>query len=144
MARLDFALIAQVVSVDRDSNSLSIINVIDELAVGRETPDPPKGKAIPGGFSLSVVAVWYRSSADKPETGEARVQLIGPNSKRPVGQAQTPLDLSGTIQRARTIFRMQFLPYQGPGTYTFVVQVTAGGGKWRRVGSRTVQIKKAE
>jgi hypothetical protein len=142
MAHFDFALLAQSVSVDRESNNLSIINVIDELTVPRETPDPPKGKILPAGFSFFLLMVWERSSAAVPETKEGRVLLVGPNSKRPAGIAPIKIDLTGTNLRCRIMLRTDVLPYQGPGTYTFVVQLKAGA-KWRRVGSRTMKVTKA-
>lgn len=143
MARFDFALLAQSVSVDRESNNLSIINVIDELAVPKETPNPPKGKPVTVGFTFALLVVWERTTSSVPETKEGRIVLIGPNSKRPAGIAPLKIDLTGPNQRCRTVLRANVLPYQGPGIYRFVVQLKAGT-KWRRVGSRTMTITKAK
>ena len=59
MARLEWTVVAQSYVVDRESNSLSILNVLDELIIPNEAPDPPPGQQIAIGpaFSLSLIHI---------------------------------------------------------------------------------------
>lgn len=136
MPVLEWALLAQSHAIDRQTNILSIFNQIDEITVGAE--------ATPGSLvapSFSFVSLWSRSDVERPEIGELRIFVVDGNGKR-VGETTSQIDLKEYL-RSRCIFGIPALPFSGPGTYFFDVQVKRGAS-WKSVKKVPLVVKQAQ
>lgn len=142
MAKLDFVMFAGAVTIDRETNALSIINVVEGLGVPAGVPDPPKDAFHNVGPPLSVVVMCRRSKPDRPESGTGRVRVFVPKRRDAVGGEEFKIDLTGSNKGSRSVLKLPFLPYIGPGTYRLDVEIKVGDDKWKRLGSRELPVIK--
>jgi hypothetical protein len=142
MAKLDLVLFVQSCAIDRDTNSLSLFNLVEGLSVPSQIPDPPKDQFHTVGPPLSIVVVCRRSKPDVEESGTGRLRLFAPNRREAVGGEDFKIDLTGTTRGSRAVLRLPFLPYTGEGTYRVDVLVEVGSDKWKRIGSRELPVIK--
>jgi hypothetical protein len=143
MPRFETMLVAQNIVIDRGSNNMSIINVIDEVVVPKDVVEPEKGKYIAGAFPVMALGIWRRSNRAEPEIADARVRFFGPRSKEPLGTTEVKVDLSGTLTRKRTVVKFDAFPYVGVGIYRIEFQLKSGT-KWLSTGSSEFTVRKAE
>lgn len=140
MPRLSWVIPCQFATVDRFTNSVSLINVVDELAYPADTPEPEPQKPMQSqGFA--VVSHWTRENPDKPEKSKARIVLIGPRAKKPLGNAEFDIDLT-SFKRARQVSHLSMFPFVGTGDYVVDVQLQIGA-KWKRLNRTTIEVKRS-
>ena len=138
MAKHVWSVLAQRVIQDRTSNQLSLIDLIDVISVKFDRP-PDSEKQLAFQLNLQLVSSWMRSNPATPEQGTTRLSVVSPTGKRSVGSGELLIDLR-TTPNARTIFRTGKLPYTGPGTYGFVVELRQGKS-WKRVASVPFEVE---
>lgn len=124
-----WALICQTSIIDRDTNNISLINVVEEVMVLANPPVPllTEGQVpeetLPTLFE--VVALWARSDMKVPESGEGRMRLVDPDNNTVLTSSPYPVDLT-TFLRTRIRTRLPGLPYRGTplpeGIYRFVIE----------------------
>lgn len=124
-----WALICQTSIVDRDTNNISLINVIEEVAVPATPPVPLQAEsqvpeqAWPALFE--VVALWARSDMKVSESSEGRIRLVDPDDNTVLTSSPYLVDLT-TFLRTRIRTRFPGLPYRGTplpeGVYKFVIE----------------------
>jgi hypothetical protein len=129
-------------SVDRFNNAVTLFSVIEEMVIAGDTPEPgPNAKPLPAqGFV--VVSHWIREDKSRPEKATARLSIIGPRSRKPLGRAQFDVDLS-SHQRARQLSHLPIFPYVGTGDYYIEVQVQKAQ-KWRTLERIWIDVKKQQ
>jgi hypothetical protein len=113
--------------VDRDTNNLSLFNVVEQLNIFTE-PQPNAASQL----SLDVVSLWVRAEAETPAQGKSRLTLLSPSGEI-LGQAEGEIDLS---QHERLRMRRRFplgLNLQVSGRYYFRVELQLGDEAWRTV-----------
>lgn len=139
MPRLSWVIPCVHATVDRFTNAVSLVNVVEELRFPASTPEPDPAKPLhaPG---LIVVSHWTRNDSAKPEKARAKLVFLGPRSKKPLGQSEFDIDLS-TFMRARQLSHLQAFPYVGPGSYFIEVHLQSGT-KWRRLSRTWIEVKK--
>jgi hypothetical protein len=132
MARLVWAVFCQQALVDRFSNALSIINVLEEVHVIR--PPEVTGKNVKPAVQMqcAVVSLWERDEPSTVESGRVRLRLISPDGKKLLDAFQQ-LDLA-THRRTRLIAELPIVPVAGEGIYR--IELHAGTGEvLRKAGS---------
>lgn len=125
MAELHWSILCRRGIVDKFTNSLSLLEVVNETWVD-EIPGPAdgdesvEGSQAPGMvLDSQLVSLWTRSDPAKPETFWQRVTVTTPDGETHVSpKDRLEGDLS-THQRARLLTGMRVIPYRGPGTYIF-------------------------
>lgn len=140
MPSLGWVIPCSIATVDRFTNAVSMANVIEEFQFPADTPDvddPAKPLRAQG---FVVVSHWLRNALDKPETATAKLVLIGPGLKKPLGNSEFTVDLSSHT-RARQLSHMPAFPYIGPGDYFIEVHLRKGK-RWQRVGRTWIEVKK--
>jgi hypothetical protein len=142
MARLESMLVAQTVLVDRHTNSMSIMNVIEEIIVPKALAEPAKGECTPAPFSMTVLGIWRRSKRTGPESVNARLRICGPQTAEPLGMTELQIDLSGRLLRQRTMVKFDVFPYTGAGVYRIEFQFKLGS-KWLSAGTTEITVRKA-
>jgi hypothetical protein len=144
MARLMFSVFAERVAIDRTSNALDVLNVLETIGV----PEIPatvvanarrqkRQPAIPGRFAL--LTHWRRSSLSKGEGNlRQRVQMFSPKGELlSVGEIEFTLRNSEYV---RNVVLFQALPVVGEGTYTARISLRSGR-RWRQVGEASFEMR---
>ena len=128
-----FAALCQDTLLDRDSNTFSLIKVIEEIGIPTALPESgptqstdDKRRLSPGNFSM--VIWWARTDESTPERGRGRIRVVLPDGKEPLSP-EIDVDLS-TFLRLRYVMHFPGLPEGGPGTYFFVVEYKSGAEQW--------------
>ena len=120
--------------IDRDSNNVSLQNVIEQLTVHDE-PSPE-------GFwpsRMDLLSLWMRNEVDEPERGWGRLSLHAPSGEVK-GQWEFEIDLTDAL---RTRSRLTFggLPLSEPGIYMFNLEQRASKRhKWRLAAEVPLQV----
>lgn len=120
--------------IDRETNNISIHNVIERLIIHAEPA--PDGR-LP--MQLHVASLWARSDFERPARGMARATLITPLGLRK-NRPEFAINLTEYL-RARTIWKLESLPVPGSGRYIFRIDFKPEGGKrWKRVAAVPVEV----
>lgn len=126
-----WALLCERSVIDKETNNLSVHNVIEELTV---ISTPPQGPPVPTGpgegiaMGFQLVALWTRSLEEVPERGNGRVRLVLPGDESQLG-AEYEVDLTQYL-RLRYLMHIAGLPMRGEGTYRFVIEGKDEDGQW--------------
>ncbi len=118
MARHIWSILCTRASVDRETNNISIFDVIDRVTVGPVGREVEIVLALPAEF----VTLWMRSDYSTPETAVGRLRLLAPDGAD-LGGVPFNINLDEPHVRARSIIRMSGLPLRGSGIYNFIVEV---------------------
>ena len=120
--KVQYALLCQKAIIDRDSNNVSIFNVIEEISIPQESLALSTDNPVPLGdlIGFELLTLWARSADDVAEEGSGRLQVFVPDQEEAFVTRTFPVDLS---QFLRTRSRIAFpgLPAAGRGTYRFVL-----------------------
>ena len=132
MARHVFSVLCRRSITDQGSNLLSIIDILDGIAVAPAQADESSAKDGQAAlaFDASFVSQFSRSDLDKGEEFDVRVLLTGPGGEK-LGGTSTRIDLT-KFQNFRMATKFERLPLVGPGRYEFKVQLQ-DGKRWRTV-----------
>jgi hypothetical protein len=126
-----WAVLCQNSVIDRDSNTISLFNVIEEIHVVPQPPQEPLMPAAVGkGASIvfQLVTLWGRSNQDTPEQGRGRLRLVLPDGESSItGEHEVNLT---EFLRLRHIARITTMPIRNEGIYKFVVEGKESNGKW--------------
>lgn len=128
-----WAILAERVVIDKDTNNLSLFNIIEEVQVPVQEP-----KSLAEGLGLGtiptafeLVVLWVRSDLGIPERGFGRVRVLFPEGTDALTQ-EYEVDLSKFL-RLRTRLRLPGLPAGGEGVYLFKIDGKPAGGKWEEM-----------
>lgn len=131
MARLVWALLCQRSIVDKASNNLSVIDVVEDVQVRlrMEAGKPFTGVKLP--MTVSQVSLWERSDLKKEEPeGRYQARIMSVDGKE-LGRLERSFAMTGANLRARTVLDIQNLPILKSGRYE--VQIFNQAGKrWVR------------
>lgn len=125
MAELHWSLLCRRGIVDKFTNYLSLLEVVNEILVDEisepaDSGAPAEAQQAPGMILDSqLVSLWTRSDPSTPERFWQRVTVTTPDGETH-GSPEDRLegDLS-THQRTRLLTGMKVIPYRGPGIYVF-------------------------
>ena len=102
--------------IDKDTNNISLANVIERITIFGQSPPEDEVRAIPN--PATIVSLWGRSDLNTPERGTARVIIEFTEGDEPkqTDPHEVGIDLSEHA-RARTRFNMNLLPIMGEGRH---------------------------
>jgi hypothetical protein len=139
MAKLKWAIICERAIIEKETNNLSLISLIEEVRLTSEPPQTTaQGKTMLVPHKFVVVQFWMRSDPDKPEIAETRSRLIAPDGKA-YGTALQRIDLE-RFNQIRVATNSPGFPWFGHGDYTIEFQVKLERGKWRTVGREKFRV----
>lgn len=72
-------------TTDRETNNLSLFEVIEQINVLGPLPEPAAKMALPMPFEL--VSLWCRANPGEPEESTARIKLLAPNNAETLTQS---------------------------------------------------------
>lgn len=103
-------------AIDKDTNSISLSNIIEQVTIVGQPP--PRGQigAIPN--QATIVSLWGRSDEDTPERGTAsyRIEFTDDRGSVQTNPHEIGVDLS-EHQRFRTRANLNLLPVMGEGRH---------------------------
>lgn len=131
MARHVWSVLCSRSIIDRESNNLSLFDVIERVSItedlatleAKKAENPDSGIAI----EYDVASLWVRSDPDVPEAVTGRIKIVTPTGKETV----TPnyfINLMGQARRFRQRAHLIGFPYDGLGRYWIKVEYDAPGG----------------
>lgn len=123
-----FSTICNRTSIDKETNSLSIFNIIEQITIFSEPEEPVQ---LPMHFE--IISLWMRSNEKIPCSSTAKYYLCDPQgiSKTNV---EIMIDLSNNLI-GRTIIRVSGIELRGPGIYEFHIEIQQENGDWKQVAS---------
>jgi hypothetical protein len=124
-------------ATDRETNNLSLFEVIEQLNVLGPLPDPVARVALP--IPFEIVSLWSRSQPGEAEESRGRVRLLAPNGTEVFAQ-EFPVNLMEN-PRMRTQMRSVGFPVLGTGRYTFAVEIQRAADNWESVARIPVQLE---
>lgn len=125
--------------IDKSSNQVSLLNVVESLKLFVDKEELDKLRQLGGGSEeapsfkrrMHFVTWWVRSALDVPETVPIRIVVISPRGERG-GTASATVDLS-----EKSSYRIQIvidgLKYLGEGRYWFAVEQKVDEEEWSEV-----------
>jgi hypothetical protein len=123
-------------STDRETNNISLFDVIEQLNVLGPLPEPAARVALP--IPFEVVSLWSRSNPDLAIESRGRVKMIAPNGDQAFVQ-EFPINLNEN-PRMRTQLRSVGFPLLGTGRYIFTVEILRAGDIWETVARIPVRL----
>jgi len=119
-------------SIDRDTNRISLLNILESLTVFGDV-EQFKGVAL----NFEVVSDWEKED-DNPYEGMMRIKR-----RMPAGELseviKTKIDLTKSHFH-RTRIRFNGMPLAGPGRYVFEIDYKEGEGKWKKAAELPIVI----
>lgn len=124
-----WTLICSNAIVDRDTNNVSIFNILEQVTIPKNAIN---NQVIAVGIEL--ITLWVRSDLSKPAKGKSQINLVAPNGEV-TKSVDSEIDLS-KFERLRSRVFFQGLPYNGEGIYRFIVLYKVDDEKdWEQVAS---------
>lgn len=115
--------------IDRETNNISLLEVIEQLTIHETPPAEGNEAVVPGSFEL--VTLWTRRRDDEPVRGRCRVRFFRPSGVFDAFTQEYPIDLN-TSRRLRHRAKFAGLPLREPGRHYFEVSLWDEEGEdWR-------------
>ncbi len=133
-----WSIVAQSSSIDKDNNTLSIFDILEEITFQIQGPTPEQ-IVFPVNFQL--ISLWERESAGKPIEQKIKFVLKDPSGKT-LSQNEGLLKMESHHKRTRFKAQFQGLPATGPGTYKYeIVSLETKKNEEEVLSSTTFEVK---
>jgi hypothetical protein len=124
-------------AIDRDTNQVSLFDIIERIRVDLVGP-PPSGDKIVIPSRCQVVTLWTRGQQSEPDSGASRLRLIAPGGQELL-KSENEVDLTEySLRRVR--INLAGLPFVGNGQYRFVIDLSVED-EWKVVAEVPVQLE---
>lgn len=144
MADLRWSLICRRAIVDKASNLLTLIDLLEELTIDGEEvlPDPEPGDTGVA-TDAQLVCLWTRSDPSEAEHFWQTVALVGPNGETNTPDVKVEVELADH-KRIRVMAGIKAVRFYGLGTYRFDIYFSKNEeSRGKKVGSVPLDIKRA-
>jgi len=140
--RVLWALLCQTSAIDRDSNNMSLFNVMEEVRFPTNAPVVPMESedqteaAVPALGQFQLVILWSRSHESVGEKSRVRIRVLAPGSEKTLTIGESEVDLNQFLRlRQRVNFSGIPLPTPEPvaGTYEFIVEAKSTDREWEEM-----------
>ena len=119
--------------IDKDTNNVSIHNVIEQISIHGE-PQADGFLSMP----FEIISLWTRDLSNTPIDGSERISLITPSGDESVA-AEVELDLT-KVERHRHRVKFSGLPVVEEGNYYFKVESKYGDTEWNEVARLPLKV----
>ena len=117
MARHVWSVFCERALVDKHTESVSLINVVEEFILEGELP----ANRVDLPIQAALVSYWTRSTRDTPEYCRTRMRVVSPSGESLATGHAWKLDLMDET-RAQLVGHIEMLPLQGAGIYQLVIE----------------------
>jgi len=130
MANHIWTLICARAVIDKESNALSLYDIMEEVTVHARYAgeDPPDIAQRPIPITAVVVSLIERSDPKKEESGKLSVSVLAPNGKE-LATGEVAYSMTGPHVRFRSITNLTGLPVSAGGRYRVEVFLEKGRGR---------------
>jgi hypothetical protein len=111
MPKLEYFLVCESVSIDKDTNRVSIFHVVEEFRPLQATENALVVT------QLVAVCCWYEEADDAGKDFQTILRLCTPDGK----ERDFPMNFQMKSRRQRLLFQLQGVPPLSPGDLTFEV-----------------------
>ncbi len=112
-----WTILAQSSSIDRDNNTLSLFDILEEITFQIVGPTPEK-TVLP--LNLQLVSLWERENSGKPESLRIKFVLRDP-ANNVLTENEGELRMEPHHKRSRFRAQFQGMPVTGPGRYRYEI-----------------------
>jgi hypothetical protein len=113
--RITRAVLCRRVLTDQETNSVTLVDCVEELAPKRLPASLP---------SVVLTTLWFRDGPAEPvDTTVARVRVVAPDGTAIVAQELPPLDFGEGQRRLRFNVDLRGVQVDAPGRHVVVVDV---------------------
>ena len=128
-----WAIVCEGSSVDRESNNISLFNVLEQVQFLEPPEADSSGDLRPAiAMHFRLVILFSRTDPGAAEKRASRIVLHFPTDAEPAVFPQSEIDLEVAL-RNRLVSRFPLLPINGQGTYRFVIEGLADSLEWQRL-----------
>ena len=130
--RAIWAILCKDAIVDKRSNNISLIQVLDEFMIPAPPPEPVTDTDRNQGilFDANLVVLWTRSDLNTPERAQMRSKIVAPNGSA-AESVVIDIDLTDIITRARSIGHIAVLPhFTQEGEYVIRIEMKSPDSDW--------------
>lgn len=133
MAKHVWTLVCEQALVDRFTNNITIVNVVEQLSIGVERiGEAPEGEVLPTiPYNFTVVSLWHRSDNSVEEEQTVRVRIVSPSGKLVAPEQELQVELKGERLRARHLATYRGVPIGENGDYKVQAQSLQKPGRWK-------------
>jgi hypothetical protein len=132
-----WSILCQNCLVDRNTNTISLIEAVEDLGIGVPPPTAGEVGIIP--IQCALVSNWERRPADQPTRGVAKFRSVRPTGESEIEQ-EYAIDLSSSL-RSRTIARISGISFRELGRHVFEVYMREDGASdWTKVAAIPINI----
>ena len=130
-------------SIDKDSNNVSLFNIIEEIHIGVAPPDQQSDENVEGPTALiptpfQLLIQCARTEPEEGEKGLVRFKVVPP-----IGKALTTneiiVDLT-EFRRVRVRTMLPGFPAAGTGIYLILIQSKEDGSDWKDAFEAPIQV----
>ena len=111
MPRLEYFLVSELISVDRDQNAVSVFNILEEAAIPKTGP-----RVIP---SLVALSSWIFEPDDVGRDFQVTLKVVVPAAAGPDKTKEFPINFTASRTRQRIYHRISGLPLETVGDVVF-------------------------
>ena len=138
MIRHIWSVLCQNASFDQQTNSMSLLNVLEQIfTFGEPSVDRP------GIVQAELISLWMREQPDTPGNGKMRAFYIDPTGKR-----SDPISLDVNLSQSifhRTRLSLPRFPLIATGEYIFHVEYQVQGEEgWRPAAEIPLVVREQE
>lgn len=133
MIELIWAVLCAHTIIDKESNNISLIHVIEQLTVTRNALP-----SVSGAFGFDLVTLWSRSDLERPAKGAASISLKLPSGTE-TEMMNIDVDLTD-YKRSRVRVGIQGFPIEESGKYIFQIKQIEGDNKPKLVGEIPLEV----
>lgn len=132
MAKHQWSVICNKALVDRFTNNLSIVDVVEEVNFTIQRTSKAEEATLPVvSVDFTVVSLWHRSEFATAEEGKARIRLLSPSGKPLAQDSELAIELTGDKLRTRNILNCRGVPLRESGEHRVQVQQLQKNGRWK-------------
>lgn len=138
MARLLWTMVCNRAVVDQFTNSVSLIDLIEEIQVPRPPAQQDKRAKPVIPLRFYVASLWSRSDPNRPERTRSKLHIVAPNGEV-LANAEQEINLD-SHQRMRGLMPLPMLPVPVEGEYKFIV-FQQDGNRWKKMSTTSVMVR---
>ena len=136
MIRHVWSVLCETRIIDKDTNNLSLINIVEQLNFDISKDKSTEDQPVEIRGVLNVVSMWTRKNRDEPSKGESRVRIKNPDNKY-TPPTEMMLDLTNFV-RLRSLTSLA-IGLNKTGIYSVIIELKTGK-KWNEVASIPVEV----
>ena len=123
-----WTLLSRSSAVDRDSNAVSVFEIVEELRIGQLPPNAPRPLNV--AFPMTLTTLWERDEGD-PQIVPVRFEIFDPEGTN-LTVPPTPAELNfGDFMRLRSRTNIPGWPVTSAGLYLVRVSISiVGDDRW--------------